>query len=233
MKNPFNFKLSSVVENNSKTREAITVEQEEQFLNFIKESSDYSKYYEGIYILFNTGLRISELCGLTIADIDFNEMTLNVNKQLAKINGKYSVEEVKTAAGKRVLPLSNNVLEMFKSIIEKRRKVKKEPMFNGYSGFIFLNKSNNPMVSIDWQLAFRKISYAYIEEYPNSKLNITPHTCRHTYCSNMAKSGINPKALQYLMGHSNIGVTLNVYTHLGLEDARAEICKILDAKKVR
>lgn len=49
--------------------------------------------------------------------------------------------------------------------------------------------------------------------------NITPHVCRHTYCSNMAKSGMNPKTLQYLMGHSDIGVTLNTYTHVGLEDA--------------
>ena len=49
--------------------------------------------------------------------------------------------------------------------------------------------------------------------------NITPHVCRYTYCSNMAKSGMNPKTPQYLMGHSDIAVTLNVYTHVGLEDA--------------
>ena len=48
---------------------------------------------------------------------------------------------------------------------------------------------------------------------------ITPHICRRTYCSNMAKSGMSPKTLQYLMGHSDIRVTLNTYTHLGLEDA--------------
>jgi integrase len=39
----------------------------------------------------------------------------------------------------------------------------------------------------------------------------------------MARSGMNPKALQYLMGHSDIGVTLNTYTHLGLEDAKVEM----------
>ena len=56
--------------------------------------------------------------------------------------------------------------------------------------------------------------------------NITPHVCRHTYCTNMAKSGMNPKALQYLMGHSEISVTLNTYTHVNLEDAREEIARI-------
>lgn len=52
-----------------------------------------------------------------------------------------------------------------------------------------------------------------------------PHVCRHTYCSNMAKGGMNPKTLQYLMGHADIGVTLNTYTHLGAEDAREELGK--------
>ena len=53
-----------------------------------------------------------------------------------------------------------------------------------------------------------------------------PHVCRHTYCSNMEKSGMNPKALQYLMGHSEISVTLNTYTHVNLEDAREEVARI-------
>lgn len=55
---------------------------------------------------------------------------------------------------------------------------------------------------------------------------VTSHVCRHTYCTNMAKSGMNPKALQYLMGHSDISVTLNVYTHVKFEDAKAEIERI-------
>lgn len=56
--------------------------------------------------------------------------------------------------------------------------------------------------------------------------NITPHVCRHTYCSNMARSGMNPKTLQYLMGHSDIGVTMNTYTHLGLDDAQNEMVRL-------
>lgn len=63
--------------------------------------------------------------------------------------------------------------------------------------------------------------------------NITPHVCRHTYCSNMAKSGMNPKTLQYLMGHSDIGVTLNTYTHLGLEDAADELKRMEELENAR
>ena len=61
--------------------------------------------------------------------------------------------------------------------------------------------------------------------------NITPHVCRHTYCSNMAKSGMNPKTLQYLMRLSDIGITLNTYTHLGLQDAKDEMERLKDAQK--
>lgn len=49
----------------------------------------------------------------------------------------------------------------------------------------------------------------------------------------MAKSGMSPKTLQYLMGHSEIGVTMNVYTHLGLEDATEELRRVEDLNKAR
>lgn len=62
---------------------------------------------------------------------------------------------------------------------------------------------------------------------------VTSHVCRHTYCSNMAKSGMNPKTLQYLMGHSDIGVTLNVYTHVGLDDAEKELKKMQELENAR
>lgn len=57
-----------------------------------------------------------------------------------------------------------------------------------------------------------------------------PHVCRHTFCSNMAKSGMNPKTLQYIMGHSDIGVTLNTYTHIGFEDAQEELQRVANAE---
>lgn len=54
-----------------------------------------------------------------------------------------------------------------------------------------------------------------------------PHVCRRTFCSNMAKSGMNPKTLQYIMGHSDISVTLNTYTHLNYDDAEEEMQKVV------
>ena len=75
----------------------------------------------------------------------------------------------------------------------------------------------------------------YNKIYKVQMPKVTPHVCRHTFCSNMAKSGMNPKTLQYIMGHSDIGVTLNTYTHLGYEDAEEEMqeldSKVLDMVK--
>lgn len=56
-----------------------------------------------------------------------------------------------------------------------------------------------------------------------------PHVLRHTFCSKMARKGMNPKNLQYIMGHSEIAVTMDTYTHMGFEDARADFMKILEA----
>ena len=82
------------------------------------------------------------------------------------------------------------------------------------------------MVAMHWEHRFNHMVARYNEIFRIQLPNITPHVCRHTYCSNMARSGMNPKTLQYLMGHSEIGVTLNTYTHLSLEDAVDEIRKM-------
>ncbi len=84
-----------------------------------------------------------------------------------------------------------------------------------------------------WQHRFNHAVKRYNNIFKVQMPNITPHVCRHTYCSNMAKSGMNPKTLQYLMGHSEIGVTMNVYTHLGLEDATEELRKIEAFRKAQ
>ena len=101
-KNPFGFELATVVVNDSVTREAITRAQERAFLKFIQEDNCYRKYYDGIYILFHTGLRISEFCGLTISDIDFQNKRIRVDHQLQrKRDMEYIIEDTKTKSGER------------------------------------------------------------------------------------------------------------------------------------
>ena len=79
-KNPFSFQLVDVVVNDSVRRAAITRDEERKLLKFIKEDVHFRRYYEEIYILFKTGMRISEFCGLTISDINFMEHKINVDQ---------------------------------------------------------------------------------------------------------------------------------------------------------
>ena len=78
---------------------------------------------------------------------------------------------------------------------------------DGYTGFLFLDDKGLPLVAMHWEHRFNHMVKRYNDIYRVQMPNITPHVCRHTYCSNMAKSGMNPKTLQYLMGHSDISVT--------------------------
>ena len=226
-KNPFEFQLCTVVVNDSVTRQAITKEQEELFMEFIRNDDHYSKYYNGMFILFKTGLRISEFCGLTVKDIDLQERKINVNHQLQRTRGmQYVIEDTKTSSGTRMLPMTDEVYECFEQIVKNRKKVRVEPIIDGYSRFLFLDKKDMPEVALHWEKHFQWALGKYNRTHEEQMPKITPHVCRHTYCSNMAKAGMNPKALQYLMGHSDIGVTLNVYTHLGLIDAKEEMNRI-------
>ena len=224
LKNPFEFQLHTVVVNDSVKRDAITRDQERKFLKFVQEDSHYCRYYDAFFLLFKTGLRISEFCGLTIKDIDFKNNVLRVNHQLQKTKGnKYVVDVTKTVSGIRNIPMSVEVADAFGRIIANRQKPKLEPIIDGYSGFLFYDKNGMPLIAQHWEKYFQLAVQKYNEIYRVQMPKITPHVCRHTYCSNMAKSGMNPKALQYLMGHADISVTLNTYTHLKEEDAKDEL----------
>lgn len=91
-------------------------------LEFIKNDKHFCKYYDGIFILFKTGLRISELVGLTIKDIDFEERTININHQLKRRSDMEHIEDTKTTNGTRALPMAENVYECFQRIISQRKK---------------------------------------------------------------------------------------------------------------
>ena len=226
-KNPFQFELATVIVNDSVTREAITRKQQRDYLKFVKEDSHYKEFYEGIYILFHTGLRISEFCGLTIADIDFKEMRIKIDHQLQYINGKgKTIQEPKTESGVRYVPMTEEVAACFQKVLKQRKAPKAEAIVDGYSGFVFLDNYGNPTPAYYWEKRMQRICEKYNSIYKVQMPKVTPHVCRHTFCSNMAKSGMNPKTLQYIMGHADISVTLNTYTHITFEDAKKELERV-------
>ena len=122
---------------------------------------------------------------------------------------------------------------MFCSIFENRPTDLPEKMVCGYTDFLFRDKNGVPEVAMHWEHRFNHAVHRYNEIFRLQMPNITPHACRHTYCSNQAKAGMNPKTLQYLMGHSEIGVTMNTYTHLGLDDAKDEMIRLEELEQAR
>ena len=230
-KNPFEFQLATVVVNDSVTREAITRKQERAFLEFVVNDKHFCRYYEGIFILFKTGLRISEFVGLTLSDLDMQNRKISVNHQLQrKRNMEYVIEDTKTSCGTREIPMTDEVYECFQRIISSRKKPRVEPIVGGKCGFLYLDKNDMPMVALHWEKYFQHICEKYNSIYRVQMPKVTPHVCRHTFCSNMAKSGMNPKTLQYLMGHSDISVTLNTYTHIGYDDAKEELKRVVNGE---
>ncbi len=212
-KNPFGFELASVIVSDSVTREAINRNQERELLKFIKDDKHFCRYYDAIYILFNTGLRISEFCGVTFSDLEFDQKRIKVDHQLQRTpQMKYVIGAPKIESGIRYVPMSEEVVACFRRILANRVAPKIEPM-----------------VALHWEKYLEHIIEKYNKIYRIQMPKVTPHVCRHTFCYNMAKSGMNPKTLQYIMGHPDISVTLNVYTHVQFDDAQAELLRVAEA----
>lgn len=223
-KNPFDFQLNTVLEDDTTPKEPLTPEQEESLLAFVLRDKVYRKYYDELVILLGTGLRISELCGLTETDIDFLNGTVNVDHQLLRSPEiGYYIEVPKTESGIRQIPMSEKVTQAFQRVINNRRSAKPFQV-DGYSNFLFLNRDGLPKAAVNYDSMFRGLAKKYNANHEEPLPEImTPHTLRHTFCTSLANAGMNPKALQYLMGHSNIQMTLNYYAHATFASAKAEM----------
>lgn len=234
-RNPFDFPISDIMMNNAVKRDALTNDEQKRFLKFVKEDSHFSKFYEGFYILIHTGMRISEFCGLTYKDVDFKRMTITISKQLQYHGANnYWIEKCKTNSGLRTIPIPKNDIELmrcFTTLCSQAKMRKNQPEVDGVKGFLYLSEAGKPLVAFQWA---KKFEYAVLHHnriYKKELPKITPHICRHTYCSNMIKAGVNPKVVQYLMGHSSSEITLNIYTHIHLEDVIEELGG-LDVSKI-
>ncbi|HBY2624005.1 UNVERIFIED_CONTAM: site-specific integrase [Clostridioides difficile] len=227
-KNPFDFKLGEVIEDDTKEKVALTEEQEQSLLSFVKTDNVYHKYYDNVLILLKTGLRISELCGLTIADIDFKNEVINIDHQLLKSKELgYYIETPKTKSGIRQVPLSEETIKAFQRVIKSRPK-KKPIEIDGHSDFVFVNPKGKPKVAIDYSTLFVRMVKKYNKHHEDTPLpHITPHTLRHTFCTRLASRNMNPKDLQYIMGHSNISITMNWYAHASIDTAKSEVQRLI------
>lgn len=228
LKNPFK---KIVVSEPRKGRVGyVDIEKMNRFLEFCKTDKYGKKYYEMFYILFWTGLRVSELCSLTEADIDISSRTIRVWKQLGNVNGTITVLPLKTEKSRRLVPMTVGVAKCFEKILKDRAEHKeKNPSYsdadgNAYSGFLFMAPYLNRTISGNsvWRCLQRAVR-RYNDEHRDEMIEpFGPHKCRHTFATNMQTLPI--KTLQTILGHSNIRTTMDVY--VGAEPIQSQLARV-------
>lgn len=224
------------ISGSAKKREALTRDQQERFTAFLDASEQFALYAPMIHFALATGLRVGELTGLRWDDIITSEGIAKIQRQLIYKNlGEgtkfYLQENTKTEAGRRDIYLTSEA----RHALNEQRKLllmlglsgsRKEVC--GVDDFVFVNSKGRVFAAnaINWVL--KSIVDAYNEANPDKEPlpHISAHILRHTCCSRMAEAGVMPKALQEFMGHSDISVTMNIYTNLDKNITRQEIAKI-------
>lgn len=223
-KNPFDFQINEVINDDTVPKVPLTPTQENELLDFMQNDPVYAKYYDEVVILLETGLRISKLCGLTPADLNFEKRFVNVDHQLLRsTEDGYYIEAPKTESGFRQVPMSAAAYEAFERVLKKRRDGRCIEV-DGYKDFLFLNRDGLPKTAVNYDAMFKCLAKKYNKCHKEPLPDVmTPHTMRHTFCTRMANAGMNPKALQYIMGHANIVMTLNYYAHATFHSAHEEM----------
>ncbi|PKM60386.1 MAG: site-specific integrase [Firmicutes bacterium HGW-Firmicutes-4] len=196
--------------------------EQEKFVKSIKGAT-----YEVLFLTaLNTGLRIGELLALTWDDVDFEKKELIVNKQLIYMTDRttkkyeYKVTPPKTKAGNRIVPIPGFLIARLEELkIEEMEK--KDRLKNKHANLNLIFSAK-----LGGFLAFSSVRTSLVTILKkNSIEHFKIHSLRHTYATRLYELGEQPKTVQTLLGHNDIAMTLNVYTHV-LED----ICAISAGK---
>ena len=228
-KNPFDFKFGSLISGTKGKANGLSVQEQDELLKYISGNTCFSKRLDDVIILMGTGMRIGEFCALTKNDIDLQKRTISITKQIQRYaGGIIKVTDPKTVAGVRKLPMNDDVFEAICRVLQKQSQRRVEPMIDGVVGFLFLNHTGNVAVPHNYESYFRRVEKGFNATH-TLQIRVTPHVLRHTYCTTLVRGGINPASLQYLMGHSNASISLNVYTDKTFEDAEIAYKKAIAA----
>lgn len=165
------------------------------------------KYRVLIEIAVKTGLRRSEIYGLTQADINFEEKTLSVNKSRHYIKGQGMVlKTTKTKSSKRTISIPNSLIELLKEYISQ------------YPGEYVFNEVSTNAISSWWKNWQKK---------NNIKTIIRFHDLRHTHATLLLSQGVDLKTISERLGHSSISRTMNTYTHV-LKEMDRKASNVID-----
>jgi integrase len=211
--NPCKKSVKSDMGKPSEKKKALSVDIQKQFL----ESAKGQSYENQFRFILQTGLRTGELVGLKWKDIDFEEKILKIQRSMEYryTTGVWRVGEPKSKSGYRTVPLTDEAIRILKSQREKNQNIKYIP--NEWAEQVFLCRKGEPVKNSTYDTALFKIC---------DKANIkrfSMHVLRHTFATRCIEGGMLPKTLQKILGHSNIGITMNLYVHITEEEKLKEI----------
>lgn len=189
----------------------LTIEEHRKFL----DSAKRTVYYNHFAFVLQTGIRESELRGLKWNDIDFDNQIIHIRRSLIynSRSGKFVESPTKTTSGIRAIPLTQEAIRILSAIRKEARNV--IPI--EFSGNIFLNKYGKPVTNAGYSDCTSRIcKNAGIKQ-------ISMHALRHTFATRCIESGMKPKTLQKIMGHSNISITMNLYVHTTEDEKKKEM----------
>lgn len=220
--NPCKKSVKSDMGQPSDKKEALTIDVQRKFLEAARDQS-----YENQYrFVLQTGLRTGELVGLKWDDIDFKNKTLTISRTMEyryKV-GEWRIGPPKSGSGYRTVPLTDEAIRILKAQKEKNSKIKVIPM--EWADQVFLCRKGEPVKNSTYDTALFKIC---------DKVGIkrfSMHVLRHTFATRCIEAGMMPKTLQKILGHSNIGITMNLYVHITEDEKHKEIELVADALKV-
>ena len=220
--NPCKKSLKSNMGKPSVKKEALTVEVQRKFLNVIKGCS-----YENQYrFILQTGLRTGELIGLRWSDIDFKNKTMKISRTM---ECRYSVGgwrtgPPKSSAGYRTIPLTEEAVRILEDQKLKNSLIKVIPI--EWSEYVFLCRKGTPVTNT----AYNAILFRYCDKAGIPRFSM--HVLRHTFATRCLEGSMQGAVLQRILGHSSIGITMNLYVHITDEEKYKEIERAADALKV-
>lgn len=222
LKNPVTKSVRCKSGKESKDKRVLTMEEQCLFLRVAKDTDNYNQYA----LILQTGLRVGEMTALKWSDIDFEKRILHVRRTMEYVysDKRWRSGDPKSRSGARDIPLTNEAVCILKRQKEKIKGLNWDS--TEFPGFVFLNQDGEPA---------KRSSYNKDLYMLAGKAEIEPfsvHTLRHTFATRCIEAGMKPKTLQTILGHADIGTTMNMYVHITEEERSREICMIEDALKL-
>ena len=222
---------------------ALTMQEQERFLSFIKNHPTYGHWYPTFAVMVNTGMRVGELTGLRWCDcqngvIDVNH-TLVYYKDSEADTMCWQINAPKTLSGKRTITMFDSVRDALTMERDYQidNKITCKTQIDGYTDFVFINRYGNNQHQGTLNRALKRIirdaNYDALQKDDGTVLlpKFSCHNLRTTFCTRLAENGVALKVAMKLMGHNDARVTTEVYTSVCPDWEKRELADVEKALK--